>query len=514
MTASRRTFIKTVILGTGAVFTDWREVLANTPKGTLPVRTGYQHTEIARMYWEGDKKLPSPSRHASTDYVIIGGGAAGIAAAWQLKKAGKDCLLLENEAHLGGVMHNPVPGYKGINYPLGSTYFARYNGVFKELLSDLNIHPIETGEDAYCFDQKNVVVDPWNPANISQLPIAKTDQEAFRTFRDFLLALPIPTYPVSNASKEILKEYDSMSAHEFVQRFKSPVLYNFMDLYSRSVLGAPLQNVNAYSFLNFYSVEFGDAFNLPCYTMQGGLGAIAASAEQYLGMHVRPNAVAVRVANASTGVDVSYIDATTGQFVLVQAKKAIVATSKKTARKIVLGLPDDQSKAMDKLQYSPYITVALCCNAPLFDVRAFDFWQGDKHGRYTDIIDVSSSQDAVNKFHRTGVYVYMVSAPQPKFSLTGLFQPTIEERLVSVAQDIAAAVGENIPGARDKMEELHIFDWVESMVIPTVGSYQKLVPLISRPHGNIHFAHSDNDIAPGYENAVWWGVEMARRVIS
>jgi hypothetical protein len=58
-----------------------------------------------------------------------------------------------------------------------------------------------------------------------------------------------------------------------------------------------------------------------------------------------------------------------------------------------------------------------------------------------------------------------------------------------------------------------VYGWGHSMVIPTVGSYLKLAPIISRTHGNIQFAHSDNDIAPGLENAVWHGVEAARRVM-
>lgn len=507
MTPTRRNFIKTVILGTGAVFTDWRDVLANAPH-ILPVKTGYTTGGEVHSYLRGGSGHKTETR----DFVVIGGGAAGIAAAWQLKNAGKSFLILENEEHIGGVMYNPAPSYKGINYPLGSTYFARYNGVFKEFLTDLNIHPIETGEDAYCFDSGSVIVDPWNPENISSLPISKSDQEAFKTFRDFLLALPIPTYPVERASNDVVKEYDTMSAHEFVQRFKSPVLYNFMDLYSRSVLGASLQTVNAFSFLNFFSTEFGDAFNLPCYTMQGGLGSIAASAEQYLGRDsIRTNAAVVSVENLKNGVSVTVFKRTSpAEISIVNAKAAIVAVPKPIARYIVKGMPDDQAKAIAELHYAPYITVALCCNAPLFATRAFDFWLNDKAGRFTDIIDVTSSQDALNKTNRTGSCVYLVSAPQPQHSLAGLIQPTLEQHLAQCAQDIAAAVGETIPGAVDKIEELHVFGWVTSMVVPSVGSYQKLVPIISRSVGNVHFAHSDNDIAPGYENAVWHGVEAAR----
>ncbi len=87
------------------------------------------------------------------------------------------------------------------------------------------------------------------------------------------------------------------------------------------------------------------------------------------------------------------------------------------------------------------------------------------------------------------------------------------KQLVARAQEIAAAVSENISGAAEKIEELHVFGWTNSMVVPSVRSYQRLIPLISQSVENIHFAHSDNDIAPGWENAVWHGVEAARKVM-
>jgi hypothetical protein len=85
--------------------------------------------------------------------------------------------------------------------------------------------------------------------------------------------------------------------------------------------------------------------------------------------------------------------------------------------------------------------------------------------------------------------------------------------LATFAQETAHAVTEHIPGAMDNITELHVFGWGHSMVVPEVGAISKLVPTINQSVGSIHFAHSDNDIAPGWENAVWHGVEAARRVM-
>ena len=41
---------------------------------------------------------------ATADVVVVGGGLSGLAAAWQLTKAGRSVLVLEARAHVGGRM--------------------------------------------------------------------------------------------------------------------------------------------------------------------------------------------------------------------------------------------------------------------------------------------------------------------------------------------------------------------------------------------------------------------------
>jgi len=514
MPQSRRDFIKTVILSTGAVFASWNDVLAFTGKrANLSIQPASLHFQQAHELLRDLKRLPPsfpvPSR--TLDTVIVGGGAAGLAAAWKLKKAGKDVLVLENEPQVGGVMHLPVKTWQGLAYPLGSTYFYRYNGVYKEFYDDIGVHPIETGEDALYIGKDGTFVDWWNPGVISRLPFSQNDKDAFRKFRDILLAMPKPSYPLSTASSDVVKEYDAISAAEFVGRFGSDALTGTMDLYARSVLGAPLTEVNAYAFLNFYSLEFGDAYQIPCYTFAGGLGEIAARASNYLGVErVYTNSLVTNVQNDGKGVIVNYIDTEGNVPLTARAQNVIIATQKNIARHLVRDLPAAQAQAMSEIRYAPYVTIALCCDAPLFPKRAFDFWINDKDRRFTDIIDATSSIDAENGNAKrmTGNFVYMLSAPRRKSDGDSLEDIQWNVRF---AQDTAEALEDHIPGAMDKIKEVHPFTWGHSMVIPSVGSHQKLSSLISQPVGNIHFANADNDLAPSVENALYWGFETARK---
>jgi protoporphyrinogen oxidase len=515
MSQSRRDFIKTVILSTGAVFVSWNDVFSSVPTSkNASIRTSSLHFAKAHELLHDGKAMPQFPYHAvNTETVIIGGGTAGMAAAWKLKKAGREFLLLENEPVIGGVMHNPVPHWQSIPYSLGSTYFYRYNDVYREFYNDIGVRPIETGEDALYFGNNEIIVDWWNPRNINSLPISTTDKDAFKKFRDTLLAIPIPSYPLSSASKDMMHQYDSISGYEFVNRFGSDVLSNLLDMYSRSVLGGSLKQINAYSLLNFYSLEFGDAYQIPCYTFPGGLGEIAQKTFSYLGTdQIRLNALVLNVENTSDKVAiVHYIDTVTGESHSVKAKNVIIATQKQIAKHIVKDLPSEQHKAMDQIHYAPYITIALCCNEQMFSKRAFDFWINDNEKRFTDIIDVSSSDAANgNPDHKTGKFIYMLSSCRPENERMNLQD---EKWLVEFAQKAANAVNEHVPGALGKIEEMHVFAWGHSMVIPTVGSHENIYPIHAQSCGNIHFANSDNDLAPGIENAMEWGFETAGRCI-
>ncbi len=512
MQGTRRDFIRTLLAASGSVLLSWRDVAALGDARDKPITTRSLEFSRAHAALRDGKPVPATSTTQTVDVVVIGGGAAGLAAAWQLKRAGHNVLVIENEQHAGGVMNGPFITSGGTSYPLGSTYFYRYSGVIKDFLESIGVHPIETGEDALLL-KGEVVVDWWNPANISRLPIPEAEREVLKKFRSVLLSTPLPQYPLTSSSQEMVELYGGLSVRDYLGNYPSQTLAEIMDLYCQSVLGGSSREVSAYALLNFYALEFGDSFQIPCHTFPGGLGAIARKAEAWLGKeHFVGNSLAVSVESTDAGVSVACVDAVTGEVSQVRARSAIVAVPKPIARHIVRGLPRMQQEAMGTVRYAPYVTVGLVCRAPLFPERAFDFWIGDKERRFTDIIDATSPKDAMEgKLARTsGEFVYMVSCPRPASD-----RKKLEDMawLATFAQNTAHAVAEHVPGALEKIVEMHVFGWGHSMVVPEVGAIAKLVPTINQNVGRIHFAHSDNDLAPAIENAMDAGFAAAQRVL-
>jgi len=57
-------------------------------------------------------KLAAPGTDTGKRVAIIGGGPAGLAAAWQLRRKGHACTVFDDHPELGGLMRYGIPGYR------------------------------------------------------------------------------------------------------------------------------------------------------------------------------------------------------------------------------------------------------------------------------------------------------------------------------------------------------------------------------------------------------------------
>ena len=56
--------------------------------------------------------FPRPERETGKKVAIIGGGPAGLACAYQLRRKGHGCTIFDSNAQLGGMMRYGIPGYR------------------------------------------------------------------------------------------------------------------------------------------------------------------------------------------------------------------------------------------------------------------------------------------------------------------------------------------------------------------------------------------------------------------
>ena len=124
--------------GTGAV--GWHALHVAAPNTTLA------GADVQLGHRLRDGRFPTPSRTEDVGVLVIGGGVAGLAAAWTLGDAGfEDFALLEMEGEVGG---NARAGRNAVSaYPLGAHYLPVANREAGALIHLLERLGIITGRD-------------------------------------------------------------------------------------------------------------------------------------------------------------------------------------------------------------------------------------------------------------------------------------------------------------------------------------------------------------------------------
>src|SRR5271170_2525582 len=263
MSHSRRNFIKFVVAGSVASGCPVDAALIPSPdstskdsKSTGAPRVEGEHFEICHQVRDGHH-FDHPSPKAKADVVIVGGGVAGLSAAYFLR--GKDWLLLEKEEHFGGNAYQEE--YEGQIFGTGSAY--GYRGDAGDVLAK------EIGVDMPLVNMPDPVIDNgkfgpdiWR-TGIEHLPYPKKVVESFKKFRDDVIKIN----PRKNMAALDLESFDKYTAPY------APELRKLLDAYGPSNWGAFAEDTSAFIGLLDAQLLF-EGLDDQRVILPGGLGCI------------------------------------------------------------------------------------------------------------------------------------------------------------------------------------------------------------------------------------------------
>jgi phytoene dehydrogenase-like protein len=248
------------------------------------------------------------SRAADTQripLVIVGGGIAGLSAAWRIHKRGfRDFILLEMEPSAGG---NARWGENAITrFPWAAHYVPIPNPeatLVWELLQDLAV--LENGspkEEILCFSPKERLFlhGQWQEGLEPASALSSRDREQFRRFElmiDGFRASGAFTIPmeIGSSRHDNHSDLDSMSFASWLdeQGFTSPYLRWYMDYVCRDDFGSLAQATSAWAGIHYFAArpkqEAGPI------TAPEGNGWIVERLLQTLKPHVVTSAVVYRI---------------------------------------------------------------------------------------------------------------------------------------------------------------------------------------------------------------------------
>ncbi|WII73687.1 NAD(P)/FAD-dependent oxidoreductase [Bdellovibrio sp. 22V] len=224
-------------------------------------------------YFMGDK------RNLTNEVVILGAGAAGLSAGFELKKRKIPFRVFEASSRVGGrVQSIPLFGLEGAVAELGAEFFDSSHTAVLSLAKELNISVSEikaaSGEEAhlFAFDKKTYrVKDMASRLKTLQNPMRRIRSDLFRE-QDVILSY-------KNAVQfERSLYYDTLSLQDLLNSWKDevdPLVLKLIEVQAVNRFGVDAKEQSSLHFLSTIDAEGSSLLSgRTTYRMNGGLSSL------------------------------------------------------------------------------------------------------------------------------------------------------------------------------------------------------------------------------------------------
>jgi protoporphyrinogen oxidase len=491
LSTNRRNFIKFVVAGAVAARCPIDLSLAegqNTDAKKNGAAVDGEDNQICHQVRDG-KVFTRPAASGHHDVVIVGGGISGLAAAYRLQQ--RDFLLLEKEPHWGGNAYSME--HDGVEYATGSAFLWKDSEAFR-FAKEIGLQPLPIDSPDGSIINGEFIPDTWGDG-VGKLPYPPYIREGFKKFKKEMLAIDLEKHG---------QELYNVPFSDFMKLYPSEIR-KWWDTYGPSNWGATSEETAAALAIEELQNMVIQSRSDNRYTWPGGLGAVTKALVAILqpkrGDRMLAGATTVAVVQEKEEVQITYMH--DGELKTVAAKAVIMATPKFITRRIVDGIPDGQSQAMQQIRYIPYPVVNLIFERPVFN-KGYDTWCPGN--TFTDFVVA----DWVTRKQ---------SGHKSKHSVISCYTPMKEEDRGYLLNEIGARkIAANVlrdfqnlmPGFDVDPIEVHIYRRGHPMYKASPGLFTHVQPLVRRPLNRIFFANTDSQ---GPESTTNEALVAARRAV-
>jgi protoporphyrinogen oxidase len=486
----------------------------------------------------GPTVTPDKDHWERTGVLIIGGGVAGLAAAWRLLKAGfEDFALLELEREPGGTArsgNSPV-----VPYPWGAHYLPapmKENHDLVALLDEMGIlegraadgQPI-VAEQYLCRDPEERIFyrGRWyeglylragaSADDLAQLDAFNREVSRWVAWRDGRgrRAFTIPVAACSTDAEATALDKISMAEYLDQKGWNSPRLRWLIDYGCRDDYGLTLEQTSAWAGL-FYSasrVTSPGEEARPLITWPEGNGRLVAHlynkarAKVRLGLAVSEIIPVER--KGRSGVDVIALDHEGQTATGFHADRVIFAAPHFLTRFLIRPYRESAPPHVREFEYGAWMVANLFLkDRP--QSRGFPL-------AWDNVIYESQSLGYVAATHQRGLdrgptvftYYYPLCDRDGRAARSRLLEATWSDWANVTLTDLTRAH----PDIRTVVERLDVMRWGHAMIRPRPGFIWSEARLqASQPFRGIHFAHSDLSGVALFEEAFYHGLRAADEV--
>lgn len=495
--------------------------------------------DVGHRIRDGFRPEPAADDWISVPVAIVGGGVAGLAAAWRLERCGEGrFVVLELEAAPGGTSRSGASDV--VAYPWGAHYIPAPLREDRALIALLGEMGVLDGRDAWgepvvaeqylCRDPEERVFHRgrWYEGLYLRAGASIDDLEQFERFRAATrawiawrdargrraFALPVGT--CSDDAEVTALDRMSMAEWMAQQGLTSPRLRWYVEYACRDDYGSLLEQTSAWAGLFYFCSRVGglDDEAQPLVTWPEGNGRLVAHMAGVARDRVRTGLAVtdVRPASGSDGVEVVGFDVRAGRPVGFRCARAIVTTPRFLTSRIVDARRAEPAGA-SAVTYGAWMVA----NLHLRDRPAL------KHGNFPlcwdNVLYDSPSLGYVLATHQTELdrgptvltYYYPLCDPDARAGRQRLLDAGRDEWAEVALADLSMPH----PDIRDLTERIDVMRWGHAMVRPEPGSiWSEARRRAIEPAGRIHFAHTDLSGIALFEEALAHGVRAAEEVVT
>lgn len=526
---SRRTLIagsvaSAAAVGTGAVLLAGGDAAMAGALGGADVGRGHR---LRR----GD--FPAPTRTIETGIAVIGGGVAGLSAAWALAEAGvRDFALFELEDQSGG---NARAGRNAVSaYPLGAHYLPIPNAETRGVVRLLERLGIVTGWQGGkpVYDPYALVADPderllhlgrWQEGLVPTRGVSPGDRHdldaffatvaAYRDRRD-AAGRPAFAIPMELSARDpdlLALDRVSFAAWLDARGWRSPVLRAHVRYACRDDYGTEPEHLSAWAGLHYFAARRGTAANAEADTVltwpEGNGHLVGRMAERLRG-HLHGGQIVHRVTERTGGVEIDSFDTRLGDTVRIRARAAVLAVPYFVAVRL---LPKGTASAQG-FSYAPWVVANVTVDRLPRGPGAALAWD-NVSWTSPSLGYVVANHQSLDSVPGPGVLTwYMaVSDRDPAEARRMMLGRPLSDWQRMVADDLL----QTNPDLDGAIRRIDVWRWGHAMIRPTPGFLwggARAAAAAARPP--LFFAHSDLSGLSLFEEAHYRGTIAAQAAMA
>ena len=295
----------------------------------------------------------------------------------------------------------------------------------------------------------------------------------------------------------------------------SQLLHWYVNYGCRDDYGSDYATVSAWAGLHYFASRDGRAANAEndqVLTWPEGNDWLVKQMQKGFTERIVSGALVQRMEETKSHVELDVFLVQENRTVRWQADHVIYAAPMFVLPHVFEGLDEGIKQACQQIQYAPWLVANLTLNS----------LPAPGHGAplsWDNVLYDSPALGYVNATHQSLRSHEGPTVLTYYWALSGESEKNARQRLFDTpwhnwAENILHELSRPHPDIRDKVAQLDIFRWGHAMSKPVPGwIWSATRERLTQPHGRLHLAHSDLSGFSIFEEANYWGVKAAERVL-